>query len=83
MKKITSKSWLFILGFLATIGLYPHNAKASIQPLQISSNSPLYLQHANNILSQTGTMICQDDGGHFSHSSHESHSSHYSHYSGD
>lgn len=79
MSKFIGK--LTVVGGLLTAltGLGATNSIANVTDTTAVSNvtvsSPLYLEHAKNLLdAKSGTMVAD-------HYSHESHQSHYSHYS--
>jgi len=90
MKSLFSKVMAIVAGATAFLSISVNNVMAMASPpvsqsasiTEITSVSPLYLEHGKSI---AGSMLAYDDDGHYSHSSHESHeshSSHSSHYSG-
>jgi hypothetical protein len=83
MKSFFGKIAFLVIGIVAFFGInlkdvkaFQHHSNIS----EISSTTPLFLQHANDI-SPDGSVVNQHES-HWSHSSHDSHRSHYSHYSG-
>jgi len=88
MKSWLKKTALGLVAALSFLGVNVGSTNASLQSdtLKIKGNTPLYLEHASNILAQahgTNNLLADHEShySHDSHSSHESHDSHYSHYS--
>lgn len=81
MKRFFEKITLFILGVIALLGLNLKDSKAvhSSYLTQITPDTPLFLQHANDIFQNQDVLSWHYS--HFSHRSHYSHESHFSHYS--
>jgi len=76
MKKVISRAGLVVASIVALLGVSTVNVKAATS--DISANSPLYLEHGNNISGPGSGIVCD----HESHASHSSHASHASHASG-
>ena len=70
------KLYAFIIATAVFFGASAANANIENEIKKITENTPLVLQHTDNIFDK-GTI-----SGHYSHSSHSSHHSHYSHRSG-
>jgi hypothetical protein len=87
MKSLIKKVTLLAAGIIAFWGINLKDSKAfqSAKITQISSNTPLFLQHANDIFQDHSVMNWHyshsSHGSHYSHGSHTSHYSHQSHYS--
>jgi hypothetical protein len=83
MKNFFGKIAFLVIGVVAFFGINIKDVKAFqhySNISEISSTTPLFLQHANDISPDRSVSNWHES--HSSHSSHESHSSHYSHYSG-
>lgn len=82
MKKLISAIYIAILGLPVILGMHPTRLIAADDQSKniTSSNTPLYLEHSQNIFSK-GNMLLSWHESHYSHQSHYSHESHYSHYS--
>lgn len=88
MKKIINwvGTGLFALSMLTGVGtnsknIDQNNTKKMFK--QDNKTNVLYLEHANNIYSESAIgMVVEAHYSHSSHQSHYSHRSHYSHYSG-
>lgn len=70
------KLYALIISTAVFFGASVANANIENEIKKITKNTPLVLQHTDNV-SDKGTI-----SGHNSHSSHSSHHSHYSHRSG-
>ena len=82
MKSFFGKIALLVFGLIAFLGINIKDVKAFqhySDISKISSTTPLFLQHANDI--SPDRSVSNGHESHYSHSSHESHSSHVSHYS--
>jgi hypothetical protein len=86
MKSFFGKIVLLAFGIVAFFGINLKDVKAFqhySNISEISSTTPLFLQHANDISPDRSVLNWHSSHySHGSHGSHESHSSHYSHYSG-
>ena len=83
MKSFFVKVVLLAFGIVAFFGInlkdvnaFQHYSNIS----EISSTTPLFLQHANDI--SPARSVVNQHNSHWSHSSHDSHASHASHFSG-
>ncbi len=85
MKSWIKKTALGLVAALSFFGVNVGSTNASLQSdtVKIKENTPLYLEHASNILThaQERNNFLADHESHYSHDSHSSHSSHDSHYS--
>lgn len=85
MKKILKKTVAIFGGVVATLGFSISSAPAhqktanKTEIFQVKEDSPLYLDHATKLFSNTGNFDITSHWSHSSHRSHWSHSSHRSH----
>jgi len=86
MKSFFGKITFLVIGIVAFFGInlkdvkaFQHHSNIS----EISSTTPLFLQHANDISPDRSVSNWHESHySHSSHESHESHASHSSHFSG-
>ena len=90
MKRFVAKFTLSVFSFLALLGTFAQDAKATLighvetpKIENVTESTPLYLIHANDLFSEDGDLLTwhYSHQSHRSHYSHQSHQSHYSHYS--
>lgn len=94
MRNIFSKAVVFFTGILVSLGISISGTDANVLTdidkestpkdkvfvNEVTEQTPLYLNHADQIFYQDGDLLAQHYS-HYSHSSHHSHHSHHSHYS--
>jgi len=85
MKTAMKKALAILGGVAAALGITAFDAAATTQntqtidKIQPTKDTALYLDHAAKIFGQDENIILS---WHYSHGSHQSHHSHHSHYSG-
>ena len=85
MKSLLKRIALGLVTIVSVFGINIGTANASFisDGSNIKENTPLYLEHASNIISksQGSDNLVAWHSSHYSHGSHASHESHASHYS--
>jgi hypothetical protein len=85
MKSLLKRITLGLVTIVSVFGINIVSSNASIRSdeLKIRENTPLYLEHASSIISQSqgNNNLVALHSSHYSHGSHGSHESHVSHYS--
>ena len=85
MKSLVKRIALGLVTIVSVFGINIGTSNASFtnNAANIKENTPLYLEHASSIISQSqgSDNLIAWHSSHYSHGSHASHGSHQSHYS--
>lgn len=85
MKSLIKRIALGLVTVVSVFGINIGTSNASFmsEGTKITENTPLYLEHASSIISQSqgSNSLVAWHTSHYSHGSHGSHESHVSHYS--